>query len=111
MNKCMCTIITICTLWSVGGFAQTLNISKHRYIENQYIEVLWNVGERDGILVVQDPECSSCAARRYLFDDSLEVSVDGRKYGTSKMQDWSTFTGDVILTKDEEKLIAVKRYD
>ena len=110
MNKYMCTAITICTFWCVNGFAQTLNISKHRYVENQHIEVLWNSGESSGILIVRDPECSSCTSSSYVFGESLEVSVGGRKYSASKMQHWNTFTGDVILTKGDETLIAVKRY-
>ena len=111
MVKYVSTAIVMCLLWSLGGFAQTLNISKHRYVENRYIEVLWNAGSIDGLLLIRNPECSSCASHSYTFSQSLEVSFMGRKFSAAKMRNWSTFTGDVILTKGDEKLIAVKRYN
>ena len=89
--------------------AGPLNISTERYIEYRHIEALMNTDNRSGTLIVRPFQCPDCAAVAYDFDQSLRVQYGEDPQPITILSRWRHFTGDVVVSKSNGRVVTVKR--
>ncbi len=92
-----------------GSVQGAINVQPDRYIEARHIEVLENIEGTGGMLVVRPMECRGCATQTYEYNHTVRVRYQGKDYPVSALTRWRLFTGDIVIAKSNEKLVAVIR--